>query len=192
MGIPLNDNTILYTLHFADDQVIIAYDKEDLEKTTKDDYMTRKLQKMRLRKYRYLGTNIVANSRCETELEDRIRKGRKVIEALNPVLWSKNIILDKKHLLYNTILKSVMLYGAEVWQLIEKHKKKLLATEMDFWRRTAGISRRGRIRNERIREIMKVKKMLPNKFKNNSYVGMDISNECQRIESLSKYSNGYQ
>jgi len=36
MGIPLN-NTTLYTLSFADDQVILAQDFEDLE------YMTRKL-----------------------------------------------------------------------------------------------------------------------------------------------------
>jgi hypothetical protein len=32
----------------------------------------------------------------------------------------------------------------------------LLTTEMDFWRRSAGRSRRERIRNERIRDIMKV------------------------------------
>lgn len=33
----------------------------------------------------------------------------------------------------------------------------LRATEIDFWRRSAGISRRGRARNERIRQVMKVK-----------------------------------
>jgi len=37
MGIPL-ENTTLYTLQFADDQVDLAGDKEDLE------YMTRKLK----------------------------------------------------------------------------------------------------------------------------------------------------
>jgi len=37
MGIPL-ENTTLYTLQFADDQVVLAGDKEDL------DYMTRKLK----------------------------------------------------------------------------------------------------------------------------------------------------
>jgi len=37
MGIPL-ENTTLYTLQFADDQVVLLGDKEDLE------YMTRKLK----------------------------------------------------------------------------------------------------------------------------------------------------
>ncbi|XP_030753973.1 uncharacterized protein LOC115880819 [Sitophilus oryzae] len=49
-----------------------------------------------------------------------------------------------------------MLYGSKVWQLSEKHKKKLMSIEMDFWRRSARISRLDRIRNERIREKMKV------------------------------------
>jgi len=37
MGFPL-ENTTLYTLQFADDQVVLAGDKENLE------YMTRKLK----------------------------------------------------------------------------------------------------------------------------------------------------
>ena len=37
MGIPL-ENTTLYTLQFADDQVVLAGDKENLE------YMTHKLK----------------------------------------------------------------------------------------------------------------------------------------------------
>jgi len=37
MGVPL-ENTTIYTLQFADDQVVLAGDKEDLE------YMTRKLE----------------------------------------------------------------------------------------------------------------------------------------------------
>jgi len=37
MGIQISDDRTLYTLHFANDQVVIAQDKEDLE------HMTRKL-----------------------------------------------------------------------------------------------------------------------------------------------------
>jgi hypothetical protein len=55
MGIPL-ENTTLYTLQFADDQAILAGDKEDLE------YVTRKLKEtyekwgldMNLNKTKYL------------------------------------------------------------------------------------------------------------------------------------------
>ena len=39
MGVQLNVDTTLYTLHFADDQVVIAQEREDLE------FMTRRLFK---------------------------------------------------------------------------------------------------------------------------------------------------
>lgn len=34
MGIHLNDQKTLYTLHYADDQVVITQDKEDVELMT--------------------------------------------------------------------------------------------------------------------------------------------------------------
>jgi hypothetical protein len=39
-----------------------------------------------------------------------------------------------------------------------KHKNKLLATEMDFWRRSVRKSRKEKVRNVTIREIMEVRK----------------------------------
>jgi hypothetical protein len=63
MRIPL-DTITLYTIHFADDQVVLAGDKEDLE------YMTRKLRgtyekwgfDMNLNKIKYLCTGGTENN----------------------------------------------------------------------------------------------------------------------------------
>ena len=52
MGIPL-ENTTLYTLQFADDQVILADDKEELE------YMTHKLKET----YEKLGLDLNLNKK---------------------------------------------------------------------------------------------------------------------------------
>jgi len=73
MGIPL-ENTTLYTLQFADDQVVLPSDKEDLE------YMTRKLKEtyekwgldMNLNKTKYLcigetHSNLKLDKDSETE-----------------------------------------------------------------------------------------------------------------------------
>lgn len=79
-----------------------------------------------------------------------------MIGCLNSILWSKSISRERKHLLYNCILQSVVLYGCETWQLTKALERRLLSLEMDFWRRAAGISRAERITNQRIREIMKV------------------------------------
>lgn len=60
-------------------------------------------------------------------------------------------------MIYRVIIQSVVLYGAEIWQLSEQMRTKLRVMEMDFLRRSAGISRREKIRNERIKEIMGLK-----------------------------------
>ena len=183
MGIPITDNYTLYTLHFADDQVVIAHDREDLEymarklleeyekwglqvNTTKTKYMCvgGPMEDLILdnktieacEEYTYLGVKIDSKGRCEKEIQDRINKGKKVIGALNPILWSNNITKKGKKLIHNTIFESIISYGSEVWQLNQKQKNKLLVTEMDFWRRSARVSRQDRIRNERIRDIMGV------------------------------------
>jgi hypothetical protein len=64
-------------------------------------------------------------------------KGRRVIGMLNSVLWSKTILHKTKKLMYQALVQSILLYGAETWTLNTQQANKLLATEMDFWRRTA-------------------------------------------------------
>ena len=60
--------------------------------------------------------------------------------------------------MYKTLVQSVMLYGSETWTINRKQASKLMATEMGYWRRTAMKSRRDKVRNVDIREIMQVKK----------------------------------
>jgi hypothetical protein len=67
---------------------------------------------------------------------------------LSSVLWDKTVTKGKKKCVYKTIIKSITIYGCEVWQI----KEKKLALVMDFWRRPAWTSRRGKVRSEIIRE----------------------------------------
>ena len=97
-----------------------------------------------------------ANGRSSDEIGKRISTGRKIIGMLNSVLWSRNIVNNTKRIIYNSLVQSVMLYGAETWTLDRQNANKLLATEMDYWRRAARKSRMDKIRNQRIRELMEV------------------------------------
>jgi hypothetical protein len=36
--------------------------------------------------------------------------------------------------MYQALVQSILLYGAETWTLNTQQANKLLATEMDFWR----------------------------------------------------------
>src|SRR5215469_14399650 len=61
---------------------------------------------------------------------------------------------------YHAIVKSTITYAAETWCLKAKMAAKLNSTEMDFWRRSARISRKDKIRNTIIKHKMNVTRSL--------------------------------
>jgi hypothetical protein len=113
------DNTTIYTLQFADDQVVMAQSKEDLEyvcRKLQDEYLkwgfnmnTDKTKYMSLgtdtnhlemdngdiisgcTEFRYLGTIFTKYGRDTKNIRYRVTQARKIIGALNGVWWSKNI-----------------------------------------------------------------------------------------------------
>ncbi|XP_060527378.1 uncharacterized protein LOC132702628 [Cylas formicarius] len=165
MGIPLN-NANIYTLSFADDQVIMAQDYDDVE------YMMRKLieeykkwgLEVNLPKTKYmciggaqrdllledgqaikscetykdLGMYISSSGTLDYVFKERNNQCRNEITMLNTFLLDQKITRRNKHLIYNTIIKSIVTYSSEVWPLKERTMRTLEATEMDFWRRAAG------------------------------------------------------
>jgi hypothetical protein len=57
-------------------------------------------------------------------------------------------------MIYNSMVKSVLNYRAEIWSLYEDDRRRINATEMDALRRSARISKLDRKTNEYIREKM--------------------------------------
>ena len=147
--VPL-ENITLYTLQFADDQVVLAGDKEDLE------YMTCKLKEtyekwgldMNFNKtkyfciwgthnnmksdkdneiefcqeYKYLGIIFDTSGTDDKEMKSRVIQARKCIACLNGILWSTVIRKEGKLNIYNALTKSSLLYGSETWRLTENNK----------------------------------------------------------------------
>jgi len=64
---------------------------------------------------------------------------------------------SRKLHIYQAIVKNVLVYGAEVWQIPTREINKILSTEMDVLRRSARKSKMERIENEYIKEIMGVR-----------------------------------
>jgi hypothetical protein len=56
------------------------------------------------------------------------------------------------------LVQSILLYGAETWTLNTQQANKLLANEVDFWRRSVRKSRKEKVRSGIIRAIMEVEK----------------------------------
>lgn len=178
MGIEMGQ-TNLYTMLFADDQIILANDEDDIT------YMMRKLLEeltewglqvnmnkteylcvgtsgtdldiqgrtiKNTDKYKYLGSLITHDGKDDQDIEYRIRQGKTVIQQLNGLLWSTKLRFETKKLLYNCIVEPITTYGAETWNLTQRKKQRLKTVEMDFFRRSCRISRLEHIPNEVIKQ----------------------------------------
>ena len=166
MGIPIQ-NTLLYSLSFADDQVLLTQDHDDME------YMVRKLKEenekwglaINLEKTKYVcvgegketlkfdgGEEIKPCTECTyictkidqwgdntEEIKHGINQTRKAINSLNSIWWHKNFTKNRKIYIYQTINQSISVYGAEVWQIPTREINKILSLEMDVLRRSANI-----------------------------------------------------
>jgi hypothetical protein len=85
---------------------------------------------------------------------------RAAITQLNGILWDRDVTLKTKTHIYYEIVKSTITYAAETWCLKAKTTAKLNSTQMDLWRRSAGISRKDKIRNNVIKKKMNVTRSL--------------------------------
>jgi hypothetical protein len=74
--------------------------------------------------YQYLGVNISQDRTLDNASRDGSSLGRNVIALMNGILWDKKITEESKKQIYNTILRSIITYGSEVWSLKGKMKKK--------------------------------------------------------------------
>ena len=63
-------------------------------------------------------------------------------------------------MIYNSMVKSVLIYGSEIWILYEDNRRRINATELDALRRSARISKLDRKTNEYIRGKMDAQDMI--------------------------------
>ena len=87
-------------------------------------------------------------------------RGRAAITKLNSILWDRDVTPKTKTHIYHAVVKSTITYAAETWCLKAKTVAKLNSTEMDFWRHSARISRKEKIRNNVIKQKMNVTRSL--------------------------------
>ena len=81
-----------------------------------------------------------------TEIKHRINQTRNAINALNSIWWHKDITKNRKLYIYQTIIQSILMHGAEIWQIPTREINKILSTEIDVLRRSARKSRTERIK----------------------------------------------
>lgn len=107
----------------------------------------------------YLGSTLSADSRCDKEIKSRIGKANAAFGRLEKVWKSNGCSLKIKIRLYEAIVLSTLLYGAETWPMTVANGKRLEAAHHRWLRRILHISWRDKITNKSIRERTGQEKM---------------------------------
>lgn len=53
------------------------------------------------------------------EIQDRMNKGQRSIRTLNDIWWGKRVSKEWKVIIYNAVIISIVLHGAETWSKTE-------------------------------------------------------------------------
>ena len=106
--------------------------------------------------FKYLGSTLAEEGGTEKAVRQRVSEGWRKWREVTGVILDKKMPLKLKMKVYKTVIRPVMLYGAETWSLRKKEEGILERTEMRMIRWIAGISLLERRESEGIRRMVGV------------------------------------
>jgi len=106
--------------------------------------------------FKYLGAVLSANGGCESDVKNRIKAAWSKWREVSGVVCDKNMSKRVKGKVYKTMIRPVLMYGAETWALRKKDEVLLERTEMRMLRWILGVSLKDKLRNEDIRNRLEV------------------------------------
>lgn len=102
--------------------------------------------------YKYLGSMIQENGEIDEDVTHRIGVGWMKWRLASTILCDKKVPPKLKGKFYRVVVRPALLYGAECWPVKKAHIRKIKVAEMRVLRWMCGCTRKGRIRNEVIRD----------------------------------------
>ncbi|XP_047488444.1 uncharacterized protein LOC125038865 [Penaeus chinensis] len=99
-------------------------------------------------KFKYFGSTMASEGGCEGAEKDRVKAAWAKWREVSAVMCDKKLPAKLKSKMYKTVIRPVLLYGAEIWALGKKEESLLQRTEMRMLRWMLGISLREQRTNE--------------------------------------------
>ncbi len=88
----------------------------------------------------------------EGEIREQVMKGRSVVGLLAGVMKGRNVSMDMKRGLRNSILLPTVTYGSENWTWNGAQQSRVYAVEMGYMRGVCGVSRWDGVSNKTVYE----------------------------------------
>ncbi|XP_069977493.1 uncharacterized protein [Penaeus vannamei] len=99
-------------------------------------------------KFKYLITTLITtDARRTSEISCRISQAKAAFQTIGNILASRKISMNVRKRVLNTYVYPILMYSSEIWN-INKHQKRLEATEMWFLRWMLRISYKDHVKNE--------------------------------------------
>ncbi|KAI8543266.1 hypothetical protein RHMOL_Rhmol08G0203600 [Rhododendron molle] len=106
--------------------------------------------------FKYLGSIISSDGEIADDVTHRIQVGWLKWRSATGVLCDKRVLTKLKGKFYGTAIRPAMLYGTECWPIKKQQVNKMSVAEMRMLRWVCGKTRRDKIRNETVREMVGV------------------------------------
>ncbi|KAL6494468.1 hypothetical protein OROGR_031268 [Orobanche gracilis] len=119
--------------------------------------------------FRYLGSIIQKDGELDGDVAHRIKAGWLKWKSATGVLCDPDMPHRLKGKFYRTAIRSALLYGTECWAVKQCHVQKMNVAEIRMLRWMCGHTKKDRLRNEVIREKVRVAsiedKMMENRLR---------------------------
>ncbi len=103
--------------------------------------------------FKYLGIVLCKHGGMEGEIGERVMKGRSVVGSLPGLMKGRNVSMDVKRGLRNSILLPTLTYGSENRTWNGAQQLRVHAVEMSYLRGVCGVSRWDGLNNECVGEM---------------------------------------
>ena len=184
-GIYLGRNKEIKTILFADDQVLLTSNEDDLQYNvtklnnvlkgynmeisgSKTKVLAMEGKSMRRAKividgqnieqvktFKYLGCNIT-NHQINLDLEENIQKYNRTNGIIRSY-FGRNMTKEVQIRFHNVLSKPALLYGSETWTIRAQDRKRIETAQMRFLRSVEKVTLRDKKKSSEIRDKLKVK-----------------------------------
>ena len=183
VGFKINKNTLFNIILYADDIALVFEKEDDLQrgiyqlnmicKTFDMNISTQKTKVMAFSGKQHIRTKIVVNNQTleqvnhfnylgcdisygfDKDIQSKVSKFGHICGSIDKFLRNKTT-KETRLKFYKTVAVPTLMHGSESWVTNTKHKQIIQTAEMKFLRSVKRCSRLDRIRNENIREELKI------------------------------------
>jgi len=142
----------------------------------------------KVEKFGYLGSIIQQNGEIDENINQCIKVGSLKWKHATGVLRDKRMPIGLKDKVYRTVVTPAMMYGLECWVLKKTQIQMLMVAEMRMIRWICGYTRLDKIRNEVIRDLVKVApiedRMRESRLRWFGHVKRSVDAPVRRCESI--------